>query len=95
MRLQRRRRFRLARPFETITITPILSHRQSRRRGSSFYTKSSVTAASPPKSPVKSPEAFLSPTRERKKKQLKFGEDLSSSPSREEEKSDDLEPPDS
>ena len=36
---------------------------------------------------------MLSPTRERKKKQLKFGEDLSSSPSREEEKSDDLEPP--
>ena len=36
---------------------------------------------------------FLSLTRERKKKQLKFGEDLSSSPSREEEKSDDLEPP--
>ncbi len=36
MRLQRRRRFRLARPFETITITPILSHRQSRRRGVVF-----------------------------------------------------------
>jgi len=72
----------------TNTIAPPKSPTRS-----SFYTKSSVTAASPPKSPVKSPEAFLSPTRERKKKQLKFGEDLSSSPSREEEKSDDLAPP--
>ena len=72
----------------TNTIAPPKSPTRS-----SFYTKSSVTAASPPKSPVKSPEVFLSLTRERKKKQLKFGEDLSSSPSREEEKSDDLEPP--
>lgn len=61
---------------------------------SSFYTKSSVTAASPPKSPIKSPGSLLSPTRESKKKQLNFGEGVStSSSSRDEEKSDDLEPP--
>jgi len=46
---------------------------------SSFYTKSSVTAASPPKSPIKSPGSMLSPTRESKKKQLKFGDGLSTS----------------
>ena len=48
---------------------------------SSFYTKSSVTAASPPKSPIKSPGSLLSPTRESKKKQLNFGEGVSTSSS--------------
>ena len=62
---------------------------------SSFYTKSSVTAASPPKSPIKSPGSMLSPTRESKKKQLKFGEGLSTSSfsSRDEEKRNDSELP--
>jgi Ca2+-binding EF-hand superfamily protein len=55
---------------------------------SSFYTKSSITAASPPKSPIKSPSKFLSPTRQSKKNLFSSSSSTTTTEEKKKKKSD-------